>query len=92
MTKQASLMLQILETRIGFHRHSLNEVINYFSHSCLKMCKIDIKRTLEANFLDCLALMFCIILGDLLQECLTLQDGTTFRPTPNLADIPVSGM
>ena len=44
------------------------------------------------NFLDQLASIFCDVKGDLLPEwaCLTLQGGTTFHPTSNLADIPVS--
>ena len=55
------------------------------------MCKIDVKHTLDVTFLDCLALTFCDIIGDLLREwaCLFLLGGTTFRPTSNLADIPV---
>ena len=85
-------MLQIFDTRMGFPRPSLNVVIDYFSHSCLKMCKIGIKRTLDATSLHCLALTFYDVIGDLLPEwaCLTLQGGTTFRLTSNLADIPVS--
>ena len=85
-------MLQILDTRMGFPRPALNAAIDYFSHSCLKMCKIDIKRTLDSTFLDCLALTFCDVIGDLLPEwaCLTLQGGTTFLLTSKLADIPVS--
>ena len=83
---------KILDTRIGFPSPSLNVVIDYFSHSCLKMCKICIKRTLDATFLDCLALTFCDVIGELLPEwaCLTLQGGTTFLLTSKLADIPVS--
>ena len=72
-------------------------VFDYFSHSCLKMCKIDLKRKLDTTFLVCLALMFCdvTVVGDLLPEwaCLTLQGllgGTTFRLTSNLADISIS--
>ena len=44
------------------------------------------------DFLDCLALTFCDIIGELLPEwaCLTLQGGTTFLLTSKLADIPVS--
>ena len=50
------------------------------------------KRTLNATFLDCLALTFCDVIGELLPEwaCLTLQGGTTFLLTSKLADIPVS--
>ena len=85
-------MLQILDTRMGFPSPSLNVVIDYFSHSCLKMCKICLKRTPDATFLDCLALTFCDVIGELLPEwaCLTLQGGTTFLLTSKLADIPVS--
>ena len=56
------------------------------------MCKICLKRTLDATFLDCFALTFCDIIGELLPEwaCLTLQGGTTFLLTSKLADIPVS--
>ena len=56
------------------------------------MCKICLKRTLDATFLDCLALTFCDVIGELLPEwaCLTLQGGTTFLFTSKLADIPVS--
>ena len=87
-----SWMLQILDTRMGFPSPSLNVVIDYFSHSCLKMCKICLKRTLDATFLDCLALTFCDVIGDLLPEwaCLTLRGGTTFLLTSKLADISVS--
>ena len=55
------------------------------------MCKICLKRTLDATFLDCLALAFCDVIGELLPEwvCLTLQGGTTFPLTSKLADIPV---
>ena len=55
-------------------------------------CKICLKRTLDASFLDCLALTFCDVIGELLPEwaCLTLQRGTTFLLTSKLADIPVS--
>ena len=57
-------MLQILDKRMVFPRPSLNEVIDFFSHSCLKMyCKIDIKHTLH-----CLVLTFYDIIGDLLPE------------------------
>ena len=85
-------MLQILDTRMGFPSPFLNVVIDYFSHSCLKMCKICLKRTLDATSLDCLALTFCDVIGELLPEwaCLTLQGGTTFLLTSKLADIPVS--
>ena len=85
-------MLQILDTRMGFPSPSLNVVFDYFSHSCLKMCKKCLKRTLDATFLDCLALTFCDVIGELLPEwaCLTLQGGTTFLLTSKLADIPVS--
>ena len=70
----------------------LNVVIDYFSHSCLKLCKMCQKRTLDATFLDCLALTFYDVIGKLLPEwaCLTLQGGTTFLLTSKLADIPVS--
>ena len=51
--------LQILDTRMGFPRPSLNEVIDYFSHSCLKIGKICLKHTLVAAFLDFLALTLC---------------------------------
>ena len=56
------------------------------------MCKICLKRTLDATFLDWLALTFCDVIGELLPEwaCLTLQGGTTFLLTSKLADIPVS--
>ena len=43
-------MLQILDTRMGFPSPSLNVVFDYFSHSCLKMCKICLKRNLDAMF------------------------------------------
>ena len=84
-------MLQILDMRMGFPSPSLNVVIDYFSHSCLKMCKICLKGTLDATFLDCLGLTFCDAIGELLPEwaCLTLQGGTTFPLTSKLADIPV---
>ena len=49
-----SWMLQILDMRMGFPRPSPNVAIDYFAHSCLKMCKIDIKRTLDVTILDCL--------------------------------------
>ena len=85
-------MLQILDTRMGFPSPSLNVVLDYFSHSCIKMCKICLKRTLDVTFQDCLALTFCDVIGELLPEwaCLTLQGGTTFLLTSKLADIPVS--
>ena len=56
------------------------------------MCKICLKRTIDATFLDCLALTFCDVIGELLPEwaCLTLQGGTAFLLTSKLADIPVS--
>ena len=55
------------------------------------MCKLCLKRTLDATFLDCLALTFCDVIGELLPEwaCLALQGGTTFPLTSKLADIPV---
>ena len=83
-----SWMLQILDMRMGFPSPSLNVVIDYFSHSCLNMCKI----CLDATFLDCLALTFCDVIDELLPEwaCLTLQAGTTVLLTSKLADIPVS--
>ena len=85
-------MLQIFDTRMGFPSPSLNVEFDYFSHSCLKMCKICLKRILDATFLDCLALTFCDVIGELLPEwaCLTLQGGTKFLLTSKLADIPVS--
>ena len=51
-----------------------------------------IKSNLDATFLDCFALTFCDVIGELLPEwaCLTLQGGTTFLLTSKLADIPVS--
>ena len=71
---------------------SLNVVFDYFSHSCPKMCKICLKCTPDAPFLDCLALTFCYVIGELLPEwaCLTLQGGTTFLLTSKMAHIPVS--
>ena len=77
---------------MGFPSPSLNVVIDYFCHSCLKMYKICLNSTLDATFLDCLALTFCDIIGELLPKwaCLTLQCGTTFLLTSKLADIPVS--
>ena len=53
-------------------------MFDYFSHSCPKMCKICLERTLDASFLDCLALTSCDVIGELLPElaCLTLQGGT----------------
>ena len=85
-------MLQILDTRMGFPSPSLDVVFDYFSHSCLQMCKICLKRILDATFLDCMALTFCDVIGELLPEwaCLTLQGGTTFLLTSKLAEIPVS--
>ena len=85
-------MLQILDLTMGLPRPSLNVQIDYFSHSCQKMCKTDIKRTLDVTFLDCLALTFCDIIGDLLPQWarLALLDGTTFRLMSYLLDIPVS--
>ena len=78
-----SWMLQILDTRVGFPSPFLNVVFDYFSHSCLKMCKICLKRTLDATFLDFLALTFCDVIGELIPEWayLNLQGGTTFRLT-----------
>ena len=75
-----SWMLQILDTRMGFPSPSLNVVIDYFSHSCQQMCKICLKRTLDATFLDCLALTFCDVIGELFPEwaCLTLRVGQHF--------------
>ena len=80
-----SWVLQIFDQRLGFPSPSLNVVIDYFSHSCLKLCKICLKRTLDATFLDCLALTFCDVIGELPPEwaCLTLQGGTTFLLTSN---------
>ena len=49
---------------MGFPRLSLYVVIYLFYHFLSKMCKIDIKRTLDATFLDCLALTFYIVIGD----------------------------
>ena len=79
---------------MGFPRPSLNVVIDYLPHSCLKMCKIHLKHTLDATFLACLALTFCDVIGELLPEwaCLTLQGGTISLLTSKLADIPVSRM
>ena len=87
-----SWMFQILDTRMGIPRPYVNVVIDYFSHSCLKMCKIDVKHTLDATFLEYLVSTFCDVIGNLLPEWafLTLQGGTTFRLTSNLADIHVS--
>ena len=76
---------------MGFPSPSLNVVIDYFSHSCLKMCKICLKRKLDVTFLDGLALTLSDVIGELLPEwaCLTLQGGTPFLLTSKLADIPV---
>ena len=56
------------------------------------MCKICLKRTIDATFLDCLALTFCDVIGEFIPEwaCLILQGGTTFLLTSEFADIPVS--
>ena len=64
---------------MGFPRPFLNVVIDYFSHSCLKMCKICLKHTLDVTFLDCSVLMFCDVIGEILPEwaCLTLQGETS---------------
>ena len=40
-----------------------------------KMCKMCLKRTLDANFLDCLALTFCDVIGELRPECACLNSG-----------------
>ena len=44
------------------------------------------------DFVDCLVLTFCDVIGEFLPEwaCLTLRGGTAFRLTSKLADIPVS--
>ena len=60
--------LQILDTRMGFAHPVPNLVIDYFSHSCIKLCKIDIKHTPDATFHDCLALTFCGVICDLIPE------------------------
>ena len=72
-------ILQILDMRMGFPRPFLSVVFDYFSHSCLKNITHQ-KCTLDVTFLDCLALTFCGVIGELLLEwaCLTLQVGTTF--------------
>ena len=82
----------ILDTRIGFPIPSLNVVFDYFSSFLPKMCKIYLKCTLDATFLDCFALRLCDVIGELLLEwaCLALQGWTTFHLTSKLADIPVS--
>ena len=58
----------------------------------IEMCKICLKRTLVATFLDCLALTLCDVIGEILLEwaCLTLQGGTIFLLMSKLADIPVT--
>ena len=68
---------------------SLNVVIDYFSHSCLKMCMIEIRCTIDVTFLDCLGLTFCDIISDLLLElaCPALQSRTAFRPTSMLPEL-----
>ena len=83
---------RIFDTSMGFPSPFLNVVIDYFSHSCLKFCKICRKRILDATFLDCLMLTFNDVIGKLLPEwaCLILQGGTTFLLTSKLANIPVS--
>ena len=87
-----SWMFRILDTRKGFPRTPLNVVIDYFSHSCLIMCKTGLKRTLDMTFLDFLVLTFCDVIGELLPEwaCLTFTGGTTFPLTSNMVDIPIS--
>ena len=79
-----SWMLQILDTRMGFPSPSLNVVFDYFSHSCLKICKICLKRSRNATFLDCLALTFCDVIGELLPEwaCPTLEGEN--KPIPEV--------
>ena len=72
---------------MGFFRPSLNVVIYYLPHSGLEMCKIDIDCMLDPNFLDCLALTFCDIIGDFLPE--RAQFWTTFCLTPNVVESPV---
>ena len=76
----------------GISKSPLNAVTDYFSHSCLKMYKICLKRTLDATFLCGLSLTFCDVTGELLLQwaCPTLQVETTFLLASKLADIPVS--
>ena len=72
---------------------SLPEWVDWlFIYSYLKIWKIDIKRTLDTTFLNCLALNFCDVKGHLLLEwaCRTDQGGTTFPLTSNFVNIPVS--
>ena len=72
---------------MGFPSPSLNVVIDYFSHSCLNMCEICLKRTPDTTFLDCLALTFCDVIGKLLPEwaCLVLEGGTIFLLTSKIS-------
>ena len=77
---------------MGCPRPSLNVVVDYFSHFRQKLYKIYIKHSLNITFLDCLTLTFFDVICDLLPKLalLTNQGRTIFRPTSNLADIPVS--
>ena len=85
-------MLQIMDMRMGFPCPCLNVAIDFFSHSCLKMCNINVKHIRNATFLGCLVLMFCDIIGNLMLEwaCPTLEGRTALRLMSNLADISVS--
>ena len=60
---------------MGFPRPSFNVVIDYFSHSCLQMCKIDVKCKPNATFLYCLASTFCDIIGVYFQNGLVSPPG-----------------
>ena len=44
---EGSRMLQILDVRLVYPCPYLNVVIDYFSHSFLKMCKIQMKHLLD---------------------------------------------
>ena len=81
-------MLQIFDMRMAFPSPSLNVVIDYFCrHSCLKMCKICLKRTLDVVSLGCLALTFW---NGIVSHSRGRGGGGNISPDAKLVDISVS--
>ena len=56
------------------------------------MCKIDIKRALDETFLNCLALTFCDVIGDVLPEWACHPSESDNIPSVNFDGYPVSKM
>ena len=71
-------MLQLLDTRRGFPRPSLKEVFDNFFSFLSQNSKMELKHTVDATFVNCLAMMLKSSSGVMVKRLACCLTGTGF--------------